>query len=36
MTQAFKDYDAEVKAGTFPAQEHCFKDVGEEILDKLY
>ena len=36
MTQAFKDYDAEVKANTFPASEHCFKDVGEEVLDKLY
>jgi 3-methyl-2-oxobutanoate hydroxymethyltransferase len=36
MTQAFKDYDAEVKANTFPAAEHCFKDVGEEVLDKLY
>ena len=36
MTQALKDYDAEVKANTFPAAEHCFKDVGEEVLDKLY
>ena len=36
MTQAFKDYDAEVKANTVPAAEHCFKDVGEEVLDKLY
>ena len=24
------------KANTFPAAEHCFKDVGEEVLDKLY
>lgn len=36
MAQAFKDYDAEVKSGAFPAEEHCFKNVGEEVLSKLY
>ncbi len=35
MVQAFKDYDAEVKAGTFPAEEHTFK-IDDDVLDKLY
>lgn len=35
MTKAFKAYDAEVKAGTFPAAEHCFT-VKEEVLDRVY
>lgn len=35
MVQAFKDYDAEVKAGTFPAEEHTFK-IDDDVLEKLY
>lgn len=35
MTTAFKAYDEEVKAGTFPAEEHTFK-IDEETLKKLY
>ncbi|MDO4854703.1 MAG: 3-methyl-2-oxobutanoate hydroxymethyltransferase [Coriobacteriia bacterium] len=35
MVQAFKDYDAEVKAGSFPAQEHTYK-IDDEVIDKLY
>lgn len=35
MTAAFKAYDEEVKAGTFPAEEHTFK-IDEETLGKLY
>ena len=35
MTAAFKAYDEEVKAGTFPAEEHTFK-IDEEALEKLY
>ena len=35
MTAAFKSYDAEVKNGTFPAEEHTFK-IDDSILDKLY
>lgn len=35
MTAAFKAYDEEVKAGTFPSEEHTFK-IGEEALEKLY
>lgn len=35
MTAAFKAYDEEVKAGTFPAEEHTFK-IDEEVLEKLY
>lgn len=35
MTAAFKAYDAEVKNGTFPAEEHTFK-IDDTILDKLY
>ncbi len=35
MTAAFKAYDEEVKAGTFPAEEHTFK-IDEETLSKLY
>ena len=35
MTAAFKAYDAEVKNGTFPAEEHTFK-IDDSILDKLY
>ena len=35
MTEAFKAYDAEVKAGVFPAQEHTYK-IDDSIIDKLY
>ena len=35
MTAAFKTYDEEVKAGTFPSEEHTFK-IDEEALEKLY
>ncbi len=35
MTAAFKAFDEEVKAGTFPAEEHTFK-IDEETLSKLY
>ena len=35
MMQAFKDYSAEVKAGTFPAQEHTYA-ISDEVIDKLY
>ena len=35
MTSAFKAYDEEVKAGTFPAEEHTFK-IDEDALKKLY
>ena len=35
MTADFKAYDEEVKAGTFPAEEHTFK-IDEETLKKLY
>lgn len=35
MLQAFRAYDAEVKAGTFPAEEHCYK-MDEDIIGRLY
>ena len=35
MTAAFKAYDEEVKAGTFPSEEHTFK-IDERALEKLY
>lgn len=35
MTEAFKTYDAEVKAGVFPAQEHTYK-IDDSIIEKLY
>ena len=35
MTEAFKAYDAEVKAGVFPAQEHTYK-IDYSIIEKLY
>lgn len=34
MTQAFRDYSNEVKAGTFPEEKHCFK-IDDEIIEKL-
>ncbi|MDO5399018.1 MAG: 3-methyl-2-oxobutanoate hydroxymethyltransferase [bacterium] len=34
MTDAFKAYSSEVKAGTFPSEEHCFK-IDDEILEKI-
>ena len=35
MTRAFRDYDAEVKATTFPDEEHSFKMKDPEILQHL-
>ena len=35
MTAALKAYDEEVKAGTFPSEEHTF-NIDEEALEKLY
>lgn len=35
MTAAFRDYDAQVKAGSFPAEEHTYK-MDDSIIDKLY
>lgn len=35
MVEAVKSYGDEVKAGTFPAPEHCYS-INEEIIDKLY
>ncbi len=35
MTEAFKAYDSEVKAGVFPAQEHTYK-IDDSIIEKLY
>ena len=35
MTAAFKAYAQEVKAGTFPAEEHTYK-IDDSIIEKLY
>lgn len=35
MSQAFKDYDATVKDGSFPAEEHTYK-IDDEVIEKLY
>lgn len=35
MRGAFAAYDQEVKAGSFPAAEHCFK-IADEVIEKLY
>lgn len=35
MAEAFKAYDAEVKAGEFPAAEHTYK-IDDSIIEKLY
>lgn len=35
MTQAFRDYIAEVQEGTFPAPEHTFA-ISEDVINKLY
>ncbi|NTU90054.1 MAG: 3-methyl-2-oxobutanoate hydroxymethyltransferase [Actinobacteria bacterium] len=35
IVEAFRTFDAEVKAGTFPSQEHTF-DIDDEIISKLY
>ncbi len=34
MTQAFKEYDAAVKEGSFPTKEHTYK-IAPEIMEKL-
>ena len=35
MSQAFKDYDAAVKDGSFPSEEHTYK-IDEEVIEKLF
>lgn len=35
MKQAFADYAAEVKAGTFPTKEHTYA-ISDEVIEKLY
>lgn len=35
MKQAFADYTAEVKAGTFPTQAQTY-GIADDVLDKLY
>ena len=35
MRQAFREYDAAVKDGSFPAEEHTYK-MDEEVIGKLY
>lgn len=35
MKQAFADYSAEVKGGTFPAAEHTYA-ISDEVIEKLY
>ena len=35
MMEAVQAYINEVKAGTFPAEEHCYS-INEEIIEKLY
>ena len=34
MVQAFKEYDSEVKAGTYPAEEHGYA-ISDEVLSQL-
>lgn len=35
MKNAFMDYSKEVKEGTFPAEEHCYK-IDDDVIEKLY
>ena len=35
MTAAFRQYDEEVKNGSFPAKEHTYA-IDEEVIEKLY
>lgn len=35
MKQAFADYASEVKAGTFPAEQHTYA-ISDEVIEKLY
>lgn len=35
MSEAFRTYDEEVKAGIFPSEEHCFA-IKDDVLEKLY
>ena len=35
MKAAFRAYDEEVKAGTYPAEEHTFK-MDDDVLQRLY
>lgn len=36
MSDAFKTYQNEVKNGTFPAKEHSYKDIDEEIISQIH
>ena len=35
MTQAFKDYDAAVKDGSFPQEQHTY-EIDDDVIEKLY
>ena len=35
MTQAFKDYDAAVKGGSFPQEQHTYS-IDDDVIEKLY
>ena len=35
MTQAFKDYDAAVKDGSFPQEQHTYA-IDDDVIEKLY
>ena len=35
MTQAFKDYDAAVKDGSFPQEQHTYA-IADDVIEKLY
>lgn len=35
MTQAFKDYDAAVKGGSFPQEQHTYA-IDDDVIEKLY
>ena len=35
MKEAFQAYGDEVRAGSYPAQEHTFQ-ISDDVLDKLY
>ncbi|MEG2700216.1 MAG: 3-methyl-2-oxobutanoate hydroxymethyltransferase, partial [Hungatella sp.] len=35
MTEAFREYTKETKAGTFPGEEHTFK-ISDDVIEQLY
>ena len=35
MSQAFKDYDAAVKDGSFPQEQHTYA-IDDDVIEKLY